>query len=779
MSGPLDGLLVVDASWGMPGSVTTLLLADYGARVVKLERPGGGPDGGSVNRSAWDRGKWSAELDFTDPADLGQLLKLTDRADVLVESFGVGGATALGMGYEAVHARNPALVYCSLTGYGLDAHPWRDRPGFDCLVAARMGFMAEQPGHRDGPIFLGHPSVGYTTAFLATLGILSALRARSVTGEGQQVDVSLLDGVIGQAPMNWWWNERDDSYLTTQDKGVFGNRRIIMEMFPCADGEYLMVHTGGQGSFKATMDLLGLGDKIRPITDRVEMSVPLDDDEYVVTRELVPTAWLAKPRAEWLKLLHDADVAAVPVLRPGEVIEHEQVDFAGVVVEVEHPDLGTLRQIGPTLRFARTPADRPAAAPAIGEHNGRLDELVGCGPVDRQQPATPLRHALEGIRVLDFSSFFAAAYGARIMSDLGADVIKVEMTSRDPMRSLPDPFEAANRGKRNIVVDLKDAAGLEIARDLVRSADILFHNLRPGKAEKLGIGYEQLAAVNPRLIYCYQPGWGARGPSAGLKSFAPLLSGLTGLMFEAAGEGNGPVRRARASEDYYGALLGAVGALMALRDRDLTGEGQYVESPQLHASLFCTTEQCLDEKGQLVTGFGLDTEQMGYGPLYRLYQTSDGYVCLACVGDGAFARLQAALGLQPDLAPSDGPRLAAALAERFATLSSTDAVARLDEHRVPCEVARAEPFMPQFFWEQWAVDSGRVFEHYHDEFGWVREVGLFIRLSGTPGLNKGPGALFGEHSRPILEELGYSPERIDELVATGACVTVDRAGSPS
>ncbi|HKA03431.1 MAG TPA: CoA transferase, partial [Acidimicrobiales bacterium] len=415
MPGPLDGLLVVDATWGMPGAVATLMLADYGARVVKLERPGG-PDG--PNRRAWDRGKWSVELDVAAPENAELVAALLQRADIFVESFGAGRAEQLGLGYEQVKSSCPGLVYCSISAYGLDDTPWRDRPGWEALVAARMGFMAEQPGHRDGPIFLGHPSIGYVTGYLAVIGALTAIRARRYTGRGQQVDVSLLDGVLAQSPMNWWWNERGESYLQPADQGVFGRRRTIMDMFRCGDGEYLMVHTGGEGAFKATLDVLGLGDKVRAITGAREASVPLNDDEYIAARELAPTAWLQRPRAEWLDRLQAADVAVVPVLRPGEVLDHEQVAFNEIEIDAADHEHGPLRQVGPTIKFSKTPPGRPEPAPRRGAHNALVDELL--------RPAVPkvhagqldLEHPLDGVRVLDFAQWFAGPYGGKILSDL-------------------------------------------------------------------------------------------------------------------------------------------------------------------------------------------------------------------------------------------------------------------------------------------------------------------------------------------------------------------------
>jgi crotonobetainyl-CoA:carnitine CoA-transferase CaiB-like acyl-CoA transferase len=388
-----------------------------------------------------------------------------------------------------------------------------------------------------------------------------------------------------------------------------------------------------------------------------------------------------------------------------------------------------------------------------------------------------LRHALEGTRVLDFSVFFAGAYGAKLLSDLGADVIKVEAVEGDPMRPLPDPFEGCQRGKRTIALNLRTEEGRAVAHRLVAGADVVIHNLRPGKAERLGIDYDTLRAIRPDLVYCHQPGWGESGPYAQQKSFAPLMSALTGLMHMAAGAGNPPVRRARASEDYYGGFLGAVGVLMALAHRDATGEGQRLEASQLAASLFAVIEQFVDGSGRLQADRELDRDQLGVDPLYRLFRAGDGWVCVACVGERAARRLAGALEYEVgDVPPDERPeRLADALASRLEGMTTEEAFTFLDGNGIPCEIAAEAPYMPDFFWQDWAVDAGKVFVHQdHPVWGYIREVGQVIGLTRTPGLQRGPGALLGEHTRDILRELGFTPEETDRLVDSGVAFSPER-----
>ena len=204
-------------------------------------------------------------LSRMEPPRLHELLL---RADVFVESFGAGRAERLGFGYEQLGHEAPGLVVCSVSGYGRTG-PWRDRPGYDALVAAHLGLHHEVDGPEPGPHFLGHPALAYGTGFLLAIGALAALRARRLTGTGQLVDVSLLDrsrsprrrcpggGASAGCPSSPATRPERTPALVAHGSST--------DSFECADGEYVMVHSGGPGGFKRSMEILGFGDRVRAV----------------------------------------------------------------------------------------------------------------------------------------------------------------------------------------------------------------------------------------------------------------------------------------------------------------------------------------------------------------------------------------------------------------------------------------------------------------------------------------------------------------------------------
>lgn len=764
MDGPLDGLRVLDMTWGMPGAVATMLLGDYGAEVIKVERPGGDP--ARQGTATLDRGKRSVTIDLDDGEDRRVLDGLVAGADVLVESFGPGRLDRWNLSWKDVQVRRPDLVYCSITGYGQDG-PDASRPSFDATVAARLGFMSEWGGNREGPIFLGYPALSYSTGLMAAIGILAALRAKLVSGVGDHVDTTLRDGCLAQMGMNWW-SERGLSYIKSkgQDGRLgFGNQRLLLGQYEAADGRPLQIHTGAAGAFGRLLTVLGLQDRIASADPRAEGKTPLTDDESAIMATELPAIFRTRPRDEWLELLWANDVAALPVQQPGLVLDDDHVRAIGLVQSVDDPDLGPIETIGPIVKF-QPDACWPIAGPrrcspadglVVREHG-----WCAAGWPGHADPAQVIDQPLTGIRILEFSNWFAAPYGNRLLGDLGALVIKVEPMQGDPMRPLPNPWEGGTRAKRSVVIDMKRNESRHLVERLLATTDVVQHNFRPGAAERLAIDYPAVRALNPNVVYGYAPSFGSIGPKSSLQSFAPLLSGFVGATLEAAGEGN-PPHTTLGSEDYFNGQVSAFAILLGLVRRERSGEGIFVETPQLHSSLLSISHWYKTSGDLRSTIPHLDHEETGWSPTYRIYQCLIGWICVTCVTEGHRKRLEQAV-LDLDLPASS---LAESLQDRFVERPAEDWLDVLTEAGVPCEVVREDSWFEEFLGDPAMVESGLVNDYVHPLHGRVRTIGQLFHLAQHPGVATGRSPLFGEHTAAVLREVGLNDDEIADLVAGG------------
>jgi crotonobetainyl-CoA:carnitine CoA-transferase CaiB-like acyl-CoA transferase len=383
---------------------------------------------------------------------------------------------------------------------------------------------------------------------------------------------------------------------------------------------------------------------------------------------------------------------------------------------------------------------------------------------------------LQGVKVLDLGHYFAGPYASRLLADLGADVIKLEPLDGDLLRPTVKPFNGAQRGKRCISANLKDPRGKEIAHRLAAWADVISHNMRPGAAERLAMDYESVRAINPSVIYAYAPGWGSTGPDASLPGFAPLFSGYVGLHHEAAGRGNVPVSPV-GNEDNGNGLLGATAILMALYHRKRTGEGQYLEHPQLNATLLMAMHLMRRPDGSVVGSVDLDHERLGGHPLDRLYRTADGWICLSARTDDEFADLCGVPGfdgLAGDprfTAAEDRAREADALGDAIAKVLASAPSATWDatfrSHGVPAEVPAGAEAARTLFDDPERRSDGRVEEYEHARWGTTRDIAVMVRLSGATTRPGRPAPEVGEHTRELLAEFGYPADEITALFESG------------
>ena len=376
--------------------------------------------------------------------------------------------------------------------------------------------------------------------------------------------------------------------------------------------------------------------------------------------------------------------------------------------------------------------------------------------------------AFEGVKVLDLTSYIAGSFAATWLADLGADVVKIESPTGDPFR-VTRGFLAWNRNKRSIVLDLKHPDGLAAFYRMVRQADVVMENYRPGVADRLGVGYEKLRELNPRLIYCSVSGYGQTGPYTQKPAFDPLLQAIGGGMAGQGGPGNPPVFLRIAVSDYYAAALAAYGLAAALYVRERTGLGQRVETSLLNAVIaiqawpFVRLE---DDPEPFRLGSGLVP--------YQLFQTSDGWIFIACGNDGFWRNLCRALDIE---AFAEDPRFATQparyrnreellgiLQEILLTRTTAEWLEVLEAHDVPAAPVRT---IEALFDDPQVKHNEMVVELRHPKLGRIRQMGIPVRLSVTPGRLVRPAPMLGQHTEEVLREYGFSPEEVAELKAKG------------
>jgi crotonobetainyl-CoA:carnitine CoA-transferase CaiB-like acyl-CoA transferase len=839
MASVLDGIRVLDLSTGIAGPVTGMLLADHGADVVKVEPPGGDPFRGSPGYDAWLRGRRSAVLDLVEPADRRRFLALAGTADVVLESFAPGTSARLGVDPGTLLSRNPRLIHCSITAYGRHAGH-RHRPGYDALVAARLGIHDVQRSHlggavpymhgeepflpdleipegmepgspRDGPIFTYTPWLSMCTALLATTGISAALLARVHTGLGQLVETSMLQAALNVTASKW---QRAENPHAVGYRSWVYDRRAPKGFFLCSDGRWVQQWVPNPRFVlsSADGDTLALRRDVSRSRDDPER-VPPDPENIVVLAHYFPEmveAFARFPSDEWVEVARQAGTPLQPVRTPEEALADPALIAEGAVVEVDSPEHGRLRQAGILYGLSRTPGRVRGPAPLAGQHTGEI--VAGAdgaawparpaGPAPTRSsgagstPSGPTRSGsarsgtspsgsapLDGITVIDLGFAVAGPFGTQVLADLGASVIKVNAW-RDPWWHAQHIAYGANRGKRSIGIDLKTPEGLQVFHRLVERADVVHSNMRRDALQRLKCDDASVREVNPDIIYCHTRGFD-RGPRSDSPGNDQTGCSLAGVTWEDGGCGDGgkPFWSLTSLGDTGNGFLSAIGVVQALYHRALTGEAQSVDTSILNAGMLVSSMASLTADGTPLPRPHLDRMQLGLSPFYRLYETADGWVCMAAVRAEHRAALASAVG-DPEVldervssgapASSGGPwpggptsPAGARLETWFRARTAAEAFRTLDDHGVPCEIT--DPDMGQRVFDDPEMQRhGLVVHQQHPRLGRFDHFGTTIHFSDTPGRVFGPPPLCGQHTREIMHEHGFEDAEIDKLISAKA-----------
>ncbi|MDT3441898.1 CoA transferase [Pseudofrankia sp. BMG5.37] len=800
MSAPLEGVRVVDLTEGIAGAYATKLLADGGAEVVKVERPGGdwlrGWSASGATIAAGDDGalfqflassKTSVVVSLPGDADL--LDSLLSSADIVV--VGPGGAHDP----HALRRDHPHAVVVSITPWGLDS-PWADRPATDAVLQALAGAPMTRGSRARPPVAQGGQLVEWTSGMIAAIGALTARWRALSTGDGDLVDVSQLEAAILTTTMY------SVTWASIAGTPMRPNRsRNLPAIHRTKDGYVgFMVVTGQQW-----LDFCALAEQPDWMDDESLIRFHVRASRSAELTAAID-AWAARHTTEEILDLADAlRVPASPVGRGDTVVGFDHfVERHGFLANPRRgftqPDVSYTLSAG----AARRPFTQ---APRLGEHNDRYrsakPRLPEVSAVPRGQAAGRL--PFEGLRVLDFTMNWAGPIVGNVLAMFGADVIHVESIQRpdalrfNTLRQIGEPgwwewapqYIGPNAGKRDLTVNMGSERGRELALRLVAHADVVIENYSPRVMDGWGMTYDKLRGVKDDIIYVRAPAYGLTGPwrdRGGYAQTMEMASGLawmTGWPDEPPEIPNGPMDPTAGGHTLLALLL-------ALEHRRRTGLGMHLESSMIFSALNIAAEQVIEYSayGALLSREG---NRSPYAAPQGAYRTSDRlptgdldrWMMISVATDGQWEALKGALGCptwadDPALDTREGRRAAHDLLDNHlatwaAARTSDEAVATLAVAGVPAapvllqhEPARLEPLLARKFYEsvERPITGGHLLQAYP------------ARLASGPAMyNRTSAPLLGQHNTEILRDLlGLTDEQIKTLEADGVIGTEPDAG---
>lgn len=650
--GPLHGIRVADFGHKIAGPLAAVMLADQGADVVHVDAPGAAAAGDPAD-AFFSRGKRRITLDLKQAGDLATARALIAGSDVLIENFRPGVMSRLGLGYAELSAVSPRLVYCSLPGFGA-TDPRAGVPGWEGVIDAATGNCriraGEAPERWDTsrPTYSSVPGASTAAAFLAAVAVVSALVERHKSGRGQHIEVPLFDAV----------------FEVIGDAGAYVTARGLSPQLPlakygsgtyqCRDGRYVQFNPIGATSRFVSWFLRAAG--------KSEWSHRLDEADLP---SRLTRLFATRTAADWERLGQEAGVPLARIRTAAEWLATPHAQAAGEVVRLEDPMLGRTWMAGIPVHAAPVadsgvPDERGLDRPLSPRHRPDADreqvlaELAAGGPQASQPPQAgqapsagqapeavgARERPMSGLRVLDLTQILAGPSSARILGELGAEVIKINAPHRTIFA-----HGVINRGKKSILLDVQNPAGQDVFWRLVANADVITANFPPGTAERYGIGYDDVKIRKPGIVYVSVSCYGSTGPWAAGRGYETQGQAVTGIMARAGGdEGRPAVLGPYNFLDYGTGVLAAFAAVLGVYHRTVTGQGLHLRTSLAQAGTYYQARYLLDYEGKSWTepaGPGA----LGEGPLQRFYRASDGWFFLG-VTAADLTRLSGVPGLE-------------------------------------------------------------------------------------------------------------------------------------
>jgi crotonobetainyl-CoA:carnitine CoA-transferase CaiB-like acyl-CoA transferase len=773
----LHDVRVIDFSTEIAGPYATKLFVDAGAEVVKVEPANGDPLRRGSASGADLAGRDGALFQYLHagkrsvtgtPGDEA-VLDLVADADLVVESFGPGG-----MDVRGLRERFPHLVILSISAFGAGG-PYSERPATEFIVQAESGSIASR-GRPDWPPYQAGGRISeWTGGVYGAAAALAAVRRAQRTGTGDHIDLSLVE-VMAIAGSTYL--DLSMSLFGRPDLGPKARMIETPSIEPARDG-WVGFNTNARQQWN---DFLLLIERPDLLADESLANVAVRGARIDEWNEIVH-GWTRQHTVD--EIVERAALLRIPstqVCDGKRVLEHPHLVARRAFVE----NPGGFRQPRRPYRIDDQDPAPVARAPRQGEHAGAIAPRAR--PALASPPSVARALLLQGLRILDLTSWWAGPAATNFMATLGAEVIHVESTGRpDGMRltgfmfAQPQWWErghlflAVNTNKRGITLDLQTAEGLDLLRRLIPTCDAIVENFSPRVMEQFGLGWEAVHAIDPRVVLVRMPAFGLDGPWRDRVGFAQTMEQMSGLAWVTGFVEDQP-RIQRGPCDPIAGMHGAFALMVALAERDRTGVGRLVESTMVEAALSCAAEPIVE-----YSAYGRVLERMGNRSPHAAPQGiyacrgEERWLAISIADDAHWHALVGALGrpqwsLDPALDSLTGrhrahDRIDRELSRWAAERELDDAVAHLVSHGVPA----GRVFDPRIASRHPQMVARRFYEEIdHPVVGRHPTPGMPFRCEGVDHWLCEPAPTLGQHTREVLGRLlGLDAATLDDLEARG------------
>lgn len=778
---PLQGLRVLEIPNEISGSMCSMLLADLGAEVIRVEDPRSMENRSTAAFIAFNRNKKSVALDLGSPDGRRSLKSLVAQVDAVVESYMPAEASRVGVDFKTLSEIKPSLIYCSLSAFG-HTGPLRDKPGTDLIVQALTGAMdiTGEPGRP--PVAMGLRIGEEIAGLLGAISILAAVERRERTRCGARLDIASFDAGLGM--LSYMANIFFATGRSSQRVGSAHPTITPYSAFKTRDS-YIVAAPFTQIFWRKFCKVIEREDlpvnpMFRGFGDRVKHRAEL--------AEIIEPILASRTLAQWQGALDLGDVPNGPVNTVAAALEMEQTKFRGMVAEVSNATGRVLRTLGTPFHFnfQEDAEFRPhyRGVPALGQDT---DEVLGSVfEKEAVKPATPAdggdASPLKGVRVLDLTRMFAGPYCGQLLADLGAEVIKVEEPRiGDPTRrNIPmvngesTYYMAVNRGKKSITLDLKHPDGRAVLLGLLKTTDVLIENFRPGVMDRLGLAYQDLRAVKQDVVVLSLSGFGHTGPLRDKISFDLVNQAMAGTMAITGEPGRPPVRIGYPVGDLGGGIFGAYAVLAALHARRRTRKGSMID-----LSLHDLMVSLLGPDAQAYFMSGESPQRMGSSHAeivpHRAYEATDAWLVLAAPTQDAWQKLTTVIDRSDLLADARFLTMTDRISHRMALdellereisrRSVSEWVQAFEAAGVPCAKVLS---MGEALDSAHATARGDIIAYDHPVAGACRGVAMGINFDGKQLVAPLPPPALGQHTHEVISGIpGYTSERLGMLRQAG------------